>query len=165
MTKQRGNGSTLRTEAISRDVRQVNEAGSTYDGQVRVTEGQLDAVAMRCREELAISLRRTGTDTVATLVQDVLTVRVEHSLTAAEQHLMRRSEGRAFFQHYIEELAEQIHSELKRHVEHILPYSVTYVRVVVDCDNDCILFRFGLRLFQNSNHTGVGKASSHSRQR
>ncbi len=99
---------------------------------------------MRCREELAISLRRTGTNTVATLAEHVLTVRVEHSLAAAEQHLMRRSEGRAFFQHYIEELAEQMHSELKRHVEHILPYSVTFMRVVVDCDNDCILFRFGL---------------------
>ena len=57
---------------------------------------------------------------------------------------MRRSEGRAFFQRYIEELAEQMHPDLKRHVEHILPYSVTYVRVVVDCDNDCILFHFGL---------------------
>ncbi len=125
MTEQRGNG-------------------SADDGQVRVTQGQLDAVAMRCREELAVSLRRTGTDTVAMLAKDVLTVRVEHSLAAAEQHLMRRSEGRAFFQHYIEALAEQMYSELKRHVEHILPYSVTFMRVVVDCDNDCILFRFGL---------------------
>ena len=34
---------------------------------------------MRCREELAISLRRTGTDTVAMLKENVLTVRVEHS--------------------------------------------------------------------------------------
>jgi uncharacterized protein YbcI len=144
MSEQRGNEPALSSGAMGQHDRRAEEMGYVDDGQVRVTQGQLDAVAMRCREELAISLRRTGTDTVATLSENVLTVRVEHSLAAAEQHLMRRSKGRAFFQHYIEELAEQMHPELKRHVEHILPYSVTYVRVVVDCDDDCILFRFGL---------------------
>ena len=145
MAEQLNDGSAFNSlRSVLEDPEEARTRPAEDDSRVRVTEGQLDAVAMRCREELAISLRRTGTGTVAILKENVLTVRVEHSLAAAEQQLMRRSEGRAFFQHYIEELAEQIHPDLKRHVEHILPYSVTYVRVVVDCDNDCILFHFGL---------------------
>ncbi|NJN82679.1 MAG: DUF2294 family protein [Caldilineaceae bacterium] len=112
---------------------------------IRVTQGQLDAVAMRCREELGASLRRTGTATIATIRDDVLSVRVEHSLTAAEHHLMRRASGRDFFQHYIEELAEQMYPDFSRHVEHILPCSVTFTRVKVDCESDSIVFQFGLR--------------------
>ena len=145
MAEQLNDGSVLSSlRVVLESPQEQHIASATDEGQVRVTQGQLEAVAMRCREELASSLRRTGTDTVAMLKKNVLTVRVEHSLAAAEQQLMRRSEGRAFFQRYIEELAEQIHPDLKQHVEHILPYSVTYVRVVVDCDNDCILFHFGL---------------------
>lgn len=113
--------------------------------QVRATQGQLEAVAMRCREELDASLRRTGTAARASLKDDVLYVRVEHSLAPAEHNLMRRAAGRDFFQHYIEELAEQIHPAFQRHVENILPCSVTYIRVKVDCDDDCITFTFGLR--------------------
>ena len=145
MAEQRVNGIASRM-GRSTDLRsQLGHHQTLSDGaEVRVTQGQLDAVAMRCREELASSLCRTGTGTVATLKDNMLTVRVEHSLAAAEQHLMRHSKGRAFFQHYIEELADQMHPDFKRHVEHILPYGVTYVRVVVDCDNDCSLFRFGL---------------------
>ena len=82
---------------------------------------------------------------MATLNDNVLTVRVEHSLAAAEHQLMRRETGRAFFQHYIEELAEQMYPEFRRHVEHILPCRVTYVQVKVDCDADSIVFTFGLR--------------------
>lgn len=125
-------------------------AGFTLPGPdwaegVRITEGQLEAIAMRCRTELGHSLRRTGTGTVATLVGNVLTVRVEHSLAAAEHQLMRRADGRAFFQHYIEELAEQMYPEFRRHVEQILPCSVTFTRVTVDCESDSIVFAFGLR--------------------
>ena len=119
-------------------------SATAADG-VRVTSGQLQAVAMRCREELDASLRRTGTAAVASVQENVLTVRVEHSLAAAEHHLMRRAEGRAFFQHYVEELAEQIYPDFLRHVEQILPCTVTYMRVKVDCDSDSIVFTFGLR--------------------
>jgi uncharacterized protein YbcI len=112
---------------------------------IRATPGQLEAVAMRCREELDVSLRRTGTGTTAAIKDDVLSVRVEHSLAPAEHNLMRRAAGRDFFQHYIEELAEQMHPAFQRHVESILPCTVTYIRVRVDCDNDCIVFTFGLR--------------------
>lgn len=113
--------------------------------QERVTEGQLDAVAMRCREELDVSLRRAGTNAVATLRDTQLIVRVEHSLSAAEQNLMRKAAGREFFQHYIEELAEQMYPTFAYHVQHILPCTVTYTQVQVDCESDSIVFRFGLR--------------------
>lgn len=113
--------------------------------KTRVTPGQLEAIAMRCREELERSLRRTGTGAIATLAENILTVRVEHSLAAAEHNLMRRAAGREFFQHYVEELAEQIYPDFARHVESILPYAVTYTRVRVDCDSDSIIFTFGLR--------------------
>ena len=113
--------------------------------QVRVTEGQLEAIAFRCREELDASLRRAGTAAIAMLHENTLTVTVEHSLAAAEQHLMRRAAGREFFQHYIEELVEQIYPTFARHVEHIMPYTVTYTRVKVDCESDSIVFTFGLR--------------------
>ena len=103
---------------------------------------------MRCRAELDHSLRRTGTGTVARLDENVLTVRVEHSLAAAEHQLMRRADGRAFFQRYIEELAEQMYPEFRRHVEQILPCTVSYTRVTVDCDSDSIVFSFGLRVSQ-----------------
>lgn len=120
--------------------------GSTNTrGKNRITEGQLEALAMRFREELATSLRRAGTAATATLDENVLSVRIEHSLAAAEHHLMRRAAGREFFQHYIEELVEQMYPTFTRHVEHILPCSVTYTGVKVDCDNDCIIFTFGLR--------------------
>ena len=114
-------------------------------GNNRVTQGQLDAVALRCREELDASLRRAGTAAIATIDENVLTVRIEHSLTAAERHLMRRASGRAFFQHYIEELAEQIYPTFAQHVEQILPYTVTYTHVKVECESDSIVFTFGLR--------------------
>ncbi|MCB0080813.1 MAG: DUF2294 family protein [Caldilineaceae bacterium] len=113
--------------------------------QDRITEGQLEAVAMRCREELDVSLRRAGTNAVATLRENQLTVRVEHSLSAAEQNLMRKAAGRAFFQRYMEELAEQVYPTFAYHVQHILPCSVTYTQVQVDCESDSIIFRFGLR--------------------
>ncbi len=122
----------------------LTEQTQALDG-IRITQGQLDAIAMRCREELDASLRRTGTAAVATLRENVLTVCIEHSLAAAEHQLMRREVGRAFFQHYIEELAEQMYPDFLRHVEGILPCTVTYTRVRVDCENDCILFVFGLR--------------------
>lgn len=112
---------------------------------IRATQGQLEAVAMRCREELDVSLRRTGTAAIATLKEDILAVRVEHSLAPAEHNLMRRAAGRDFFQHYIEELAEQMYPAFQRHVESILPCTVTYTRVRVDCDDDAIVFTFGLR--------------------
>ncbi|MEZ4657461.1 MAG: Na-translocating system protein MpsC family protein [Caldilineaceae bacterium] len=111
----------------------------------RITQGQLEAIAMRCREELDASLRRSGTAAVATIKENILTVQVEHSLAAAEQNLMRRTAGREFFQRYIEELVEQIYPTFARHVEHILPSTVTYTRVRVDCDSDSIVFTFGLR--------------------
>lgn len=113
-------------------------------GGIRATPGQLEAVAMRCREELHASLRRMGTGSTATLRENILDVRVEHSLAPAEHNLMRRAAGRDFFQHYIEELAEQMHPAFQHHVESILPCSVTYIRVKVDCDDDCIVFTFGL---------------------
>ncbi|MEZ4709840.1 MAG: Na-translocating system protein MpsC family protein [Caldilineaceae bacterium] len=113
--------------------------------KTHITAGQLDAIAMRCREELDASLRRSGTAATATIKESILTVCVEHSLAAAEQNLMRRAAGREFFQRYIEELAEQIYPSFARHVEHILPYAVTYTRVKVDCDQDSIIFTFGLR--------------------
>ena len=112
---------------------------------VRVTQGQLDAVAARCRSVLDESLQRTGSGAVATLNATALSLRVEHSLAAAEHQLMRRATGRDLFQHYVEELAEHIYPDLNRHVESILPYAVTYSRVKVDCDGDCIVFTFGLR--------------------
>lgn len=111
----------------------------------RITEGQLEAVAMRCREELEASLRRFGTTAVAELQDNVLTVKVEHSLSAAEHNLMRKSAGREFFQHYIEELTEQMMPAFARHVQHILPCTVRYTRVRVDCDSDSIIFSFGVR--------------------
>ena len=146
------NAMTLPNESVS-DVIGAGtpiHAGLTLPGprwaeEVRITEGQLEAIAMRCRTELSHSLRRTGTGTVAKLVENVLTVRVEHSLAAAEHQLMRRADGRAFFQHYIEELAEQMYPEFRRHVEQILPCSVTFTRVTVDCESDSIVFAFGLR--------------------
>jgi uncharacterized protein YbcI len=119
--------------------------GVSWAEEVRITEGQLEAIAMRCRAELDHSLRRTGTGTVTKLAENVLTVRVEHSLAAAEHQLMRRADGRAFFQHYIEELAEQMYPEFRRHVEQILPCTVTFTRVTVDCERDSIVFAFGLR--------------------
>ncbi|MEM7134522.1 MAG: Na-translocating system protein MpsC family protein [Chloroflexota bacterium] len=87
-------------------------------GNKRITQGQLDAVAMRCREELDVSLRRAGTAAIATIDENVLTVRIEHSLSAAEHQLMRRASGRTFFQHYIEELVEQVYPTFSHHVEH-----------------------------------------------
>lgn len=111
----------------------------------RITDGQLQAVAMRCREELEASLRRFGTTAEAVLQDNVLTVKVEHSLSAAEHNLMRKSAGREFFQHYMEELTEQMMSTFVHHVQHILPCSVRYTRVKVDCDSDSIIFSFGVR--------------------
>jgi uncharacterized protein YbcI len=121
---------------------------STFDDKrstVRVTQGQLDAVAARCRSVLDESLQRTGSGAVAALNAAALSLRVEHSLAAAEHQLMRRATGRELFQHYVEELAEQIYPDLTRHIESILPYAVTYSRVKVDCEGDCIVFTFGLR--------------------
>ncbi|MEZ4615910.1 MAG: Na-translocating system protein MpsC family protein [Caldilineaceae bacterium] len=111
----------------------------------RITEGQLQAVALRCREELEASLRRTGTRAVASLQESVLTVEVEHSLSAAEHHLMRKETGREFFQHYIEELAEQMYPTFAHHVQQILSCAVRYTRVRVDCERDSIIFQFGVR--------------------
>jgi hypothetical protein len=82
---------------------------------------------------------------VASLHDDILTVEVEHSLTTAEHQLMRTAAGRAFFQHYIEELAEQIYPAFAYHVQHILPCQVRYTRVRVDCERDSIIFHFGIR--------------------
>lgn len=136
---------TLSTETPTggNDVLLRSPASTSED--VRITAGQLQALAMRVREELNTALWRSGDGAVATIKDSVLTVRVEHSLAAAEHHLMRRASGRAFFQHYVEELAEQIYPDLARHVEHILPCLVTYMRVHVDCEEDCIIFTFGLR--------------------
>ena len=111
---------------------------------VRVTSGQLQAIAVRFRAELEASLRRGGGAIVATVNDGILSVCVEQILTAAEHQLMRRAKGRAFFQHYVEKLAEQIAPNLLRHVEHILPCSATYMRVRVDSEQDSILFTFGL---------------------
>ena len=113
--------------------------------QTRVTQGQLDAIALRCRQVLDQSMQRVGSDAVAALNEDVLTLRVEHSLAAAEHQIMRRASGRQFFQHYVEELAEQVYPEFTQQIEAILPYAVTYSRVRVDCEGDCIIFSFGLR--------------------
>ena len=140
------------TESMNETSNGQNSSGSTStitnvrqnDG-IRVTDGQLDAIAARCREELYASLRRADTAAVATIDENVLTVRIEHSLTAAEHHLMRRAAGRVFFQHYIEELAEQIYPAFGRHVEQILGCTVTYTHVKVDCESDSIVFTFGLR--------------------
>ena len=117
---------------------------STRWGNNRITQGQLEAVAMRCREELGRSLGRTGTAAIAEFNDSVLTIRVEHSLTAAEHQLMRRATGRAFFQYYVEELAEQMFPDFRHHVEQILPCAVTFMRVKVHCEEDCIIFTFGL---------------------
>ena len=113
--------------------------------QSRVTQGQLDAVALRCRQVLDESMQRVGSCAVAALNEGVLTLRVEHSLAAAEHQVMRRATGRQLFQHYVEELAEQVYPEFAQQIENILPYAVTYARVKVDCDGDCIVFSFGLR--------------------
>ena len=118
---------------------------TNQEWEERITEGQLEAIALRCREELDASLRRAGTNAVATLKENVLTVRVEHSLAAAEHNLMRNTAGREFFQHYIEELAEQIYPTFAYHVQQILPCTVSYTRVKVDCDSDSIIFNFGVR--------------------
>ncbi len=118
--------------------------GTKQNWEESITPGQLEAVALRCREELATSLRRAGTKAVATLKENVLTVQVEHSLTAAEHNLMRKAAGREFFQHYIEELAEQIYPTFAYHVQQILPCTVHYTRVKVDCDSDSIIFSFGV---------------------
>lgn len=113
-------------------------------GELRISEGQLNAVAVNCKEELDASLRRTGTSAVATVSRDVLTVRFEHSLAAAEQQILRREAGRKIFQHYVEELAEQIFPEMRWHVERILRCRVNYVRANVDCDTGTIVFTLGL---------------------
>lgn len=118
---------------------------TTRNWDERITEGQLEAVAMRCREELEASMRRFGTTAVAALQNNVLTVTVEHSLTAAEHNLMRKSAGREFFQHYMEELTEQMVPAFAQHVQQILPCMVRYTRVKVDCDSDSIIFSFGVR--------------------
>lgn len=102
-------------------------------------------MAARCRSVLDESLQRNGSGAVAALNAAALSLRVEHSLAAAEHQLMRRATGRDLFQHYVEELAEQIYPDLTRHIESILPYAVTYSRVKVDCEGDCIVFTFGLR--------------------
>ena len=112
----------------------------------RVTQGQLEAVAMRCQEEIQASLRRTSSHATATLKENVLTIRVWHTLAAAEHNLMRRAAGRDFFQHYIEQLAEQIYPLLTRHVQQILPCAVAYTRATVDNETDSLIFVFGLRL-------------------
>ena len=118
---------------------------SNKNGGMRVTQGQLEAIAFRFREELKQSLQRAGTEAIATIDKNVLTVRIEQSLSTAEQQLMRRAAGRTFFQHYIEELAEQVYPTFTRHVEQILSCTVTYHSVKVDCESDCIVFTFGLR--------------------
>lgn len=134
------------TRAISSGSDSIS-LGLTPDAvrQPRVTSGQLEAIAMRCREELNASLRRRGTAAFATIKENVLTVRIEHILAAAEHNLMQRASGRDFFQHYIEELAEQIYPTFVHHVEQILSHTVTYTRVKVDCESDSLIFVFGLR--------------------
>jgi hypothetical protein len=49
----------------------------------------------------------------------------------------------------MEELAEQVYPAFAYHVQQILPCTVTYTRVKVDCDGDCILFQFGVRPTQH----------------
>lgn len=147
-----------KNQELSRQ-RSTQTAQPEESNAIRVTSGQLEAIAMRCHAELKESLRRGGTAAVAVLKENVLTVSVEHILAAAEQNLMRRSAGREFFQHYMEELMEQIYPMIARHVEQILPYSVTYARVKVDCESDSIIFSFGLRPRPNWAHT-MTEASS-----
>lgn len=145
MTKNRLiNRSTSGPESVGQSETYGGKA-SPQVGDKRITQGQLDAVVFRLREELDKSLRRAGTAASASITENVLTVRVEHSLTAAEHHLMRRASGRTFFQHYIEELAEQVYPTFAHHVEHILSCTVTYTNVKVECENDRIVFAFGLR--------------------
>lgn len=134
------------TDDRRRGDRDISRSGWRFDHQpARVTQGQLDAVAMRCRAVLDDSLQRVGSAAVATLAENVLVLRVEHSLAAAEHQLMRRASGRQFFQHYVEELAEQIYPDFTHHIENLLPVAVTHNRVKVDCEGDCLVFTFGLR--------------------
>lgn len=111
----------------------------------RVTQGQLEAIALRVRDELGNSLHRMGTAAHATIEGNVLKVEIEHSLSAAEHNMMRRTSGRNFFQHYLEELSEQIYPTFGKHIEDILPVRVTFSEVNVDGVHDSIIFTFGVQ--------------------
>lgn len=127
--------------------KELDDVSPTADspGTAKITSGQLEAVALRFRQELNELLQRKGTGATATIRDGVLTIDIAHSLSAAEHNLMRRTSGREFVQHYFEELAEQMYPNFVDHIEHILPVSVTYSAVRVDCDRDRILFSFGIR--------------------
>lgn len=122
------------------DERDVDEVSDT-----KITSGQLEAVALRFHAELDNLFQRTGTGTIATLDNGVLSIEINHSLSAAEHNLMRRASGRDFFQHYLEELAEKMYPMFVKHIEDILPVFVTYSRVQVECVKDSIIFSFGVR--------------------
>ncbi len=111
----------------------------------KITQGQLEAVALRFRGELEHSLHRARTSATAAISENVLIIEIAHSLSVAEHNLIRRTSGRSFFQHYVEKLAEQMHPTFVAHIEDILPVSVTYSCVRVEGDNDSITFSFGIR--------------------
>ena len=144
------NGTYMDAPKLS--VQNTNEA-KYADGKVvsrrstklRITQGQLEALSARFHEEFDSSFQRAGTGVTATVDENVLTIVVHHSLAAAEHNLMRRTSGREFFQRYVEELAEQMYPTFVRHIEGILPCTVTYSNVKVDCENDSTAFSFGMR--------------------
>lgn len=132
----------------------VAETASAYpsDGQEeravsesKITNGQLKAVALRFQADFENLLQRTGSGASASIVDNILSVKIEHSLSVAEHNLMRQTKGRDFFQHYIEELAEQMYPTLVEHIEDILPVSVTYSGVKVECAKDAIVFLFNIQ--------------------
>lgn len=136
----------------NRDNPKTNQSASQSASNVlspskfRVTEGQLEAVAFRVRDELRSSLHRTGSAAHATMQEGVLKVEIEHGLSAAEHNLMRPTSGRNFLQRYIEKVAEQMYPKFTEQIESILPVNVKFSEVKVDGERDSIVFTFGIRM-------------------
>lgn len=112
---------------------------------LRLTQEQLDALSAHLHTEFSSAFQRSGTGISLSVNGNVMTVTIEHGLSAAERTLTQHTAGREFFQRYVKELAIQLYAPFIEHIEGVLPYVVSFSSVKVDCENRVIVFSFGVR--------------------
>jgi len=110
-----------------------------------ITEGQLEAVALRFCSELDSSSQGMETNAKATIDKNILSIEIAHAFAVDEQSLVHTTTGHNFPRHTVEDFSKRMQPVFVRHIEDILPVSVTDSDVRVNYLKESIIFSFGIR--------------------
>lgn len=153
------------------DIARLKNVPAPQLSEIRVTQGQLEAIAVRCRVELKNLLPKAVAEIQVSLEKNYLIVQFGHILALSHRGMtlfqsyssgptpsdgckLVCAEHNAFnspqaaesdhrmYLYDLEELAERIQPEIAIHLRHILPWIITGTRTSIE--NDSIVCSFKL---------------------